>query len=280
MKKFRIYHPFYMAFYSKGLYRDVCFHWPGMGFQFLGLLVFLVSLAKGLALFSIVYAASADIKAELAVNDPVITISNGVATMKPKGPIAIQHPYFGGDFILLDPGGDTDRLGEIKQGIYLASDTLYIKLAEDRDAVEYDLSEFQDMAEGQSEIVIDRDSIESYMDVYVVFIIPVAVTFGFMILYFIYAFTMFGMGMVGVLFAKVWKADPPYTSMLRVAAISLAPAAVLDAALSISQLHMPHMELIKIVITLVYMNMAVKWCYAADEPDESGAQGDIWKKRK
>jgi len=261
MKRYRIYHPLILSFFSRRLYRDVCYNWRGAGLLTLALLSLVMSASKSYELYSIILGAAPEIRHVIKKEHVSIKVKDGVASVSPDRPITIDNPYSDGPFVVVDTEGITDRLDEIDQGIYLSKDTLYVKFRRDK-VEEYPLSGFKDT-------VVNADDIGRFLDFYVTYFFPIALLFGFGGFFFVNLVTAFGLGAIGLVFARIWKADPSFMTMLRLGCISLTPASMIESGLSVTHSFVQFQDLGAIIVSLVYMNLAVKWCYGRPAVEKS-----------
>jgi len=263
MNKYRFHHALIKSLYSKSLYLDVCKNWKGLGFSFIALIALVVSAARGYELYSVILKTAPEIRSVLKKERPVITIKSGKMTMVPDRPLVIGNPYSEGPFAVLDGSGKINWLEDMRQGIYLGPDTLYIVFRKDK-VESYDLSDFDDT-------VIDRTSIERYLDFYTMYFYPIALFLGFGGYFFEFCVISLGMGLAGLMFARVWKAEPDYVTMVRLGCVCLSPAALLESGLALTHENLPYEDLLFLIIPLIYLNVAVRWCYGKKQTEETSA---------
>ena len=92
MKRYSIFHPLVLSFFSKSLYRDVAKHWRGTGLLYLFIILALIwipSIIKGqLATSAWVDGDSKEITKQI----PAITISKGQVSTDVTTPYFIKDP--------------------------------------------------------------------------------------------------------------------------------------------------------------------------------------------
>src|ERR1700674_4152768 len=102
MRRFSIFHPLVLSFFSKPLYRDVGKHWRGTGLLYVFVvlaIVWIPTIIKGqLGISKWVDGDSKEITKQI----PAITISKGSVSTDVATPYFIKDPKNGTDIAIID----------------------------------------------------------------------------------------------------------------------------------------------------------------------------------
>src|SRR4030095_1761852 len=108
MRRYSIFHPLVLSFFSKSLYRDVAKNWRGTGLLYLLLILALLwipSIIKG----HLGFTSWGDNDAKgLTQQIPATTITNGHASTNVAQPYFIKDPKTGETLALIDTRDDSE----------------------------------------------------------------------------------------------------------------------------------------------------------------------------
>lgn len=219
MKRYSIFHPLVLSFFSKSLYRDVAKHWRGTGLLYLAQI-------------------------------PAVTISNGQVSTDATMPYFIKDPKTGANIAIIDTTGQYKTLEDTDAKLLLTkSKLIFSKSATETQT--YDLS-------GVQSFYVDRARVEGWLGIvgswFGPALYPLAVLFSFIFR----AIQMLIYALVGMLFVQILHANLSFKTLMRLAAISITPVLVLDLLLGLLAVHIPGWWLLGIVIALGYLFLAVK----------------------
>jgi hypothetical protein len=250
MKRYSIFHPLVLAFFSKSLYRDVAKHWRGTGLLYIFVILALVwipTIIKGQLGMS--RWVEGDSK-ELTKQIPAITISKGQVSTDVATPYFIKDLKTGTDIAIIDTSGTYNSLDKTDAKLLLTKS----KMIMSKSATEtqtYDLS-------GVQSFYVDRARVENWLAAarrwFVPVLYPLAVIFSFIfraIQILIYA-------LIGLLFANMLHAKLSYKTLMRLSAIAITPVLVLNLLFEFVPIRIPWWFLLGIVIALGYLFFAVK----------------------
>ena len=256
MRRYSIFHPLVLSFFSKSLYRDVGRYWRGTGLLYLLMILALVwipTIIKGqLVVSRWVDGDSREITKQI----PPITISKGEVSTDVPMPHFIKDPKTGTDLAILDTTGTVESLDNSEAKILLTKSKLIISKSGNRSET-YDLS-------GVQSFYVDRSHVESWLLTaktwFVAVVYPLALIFSFIfraVQILIYA-------LIGLLFARMLHANLDYKTLMRLAAIAITPVLLLNLLLEFVPIRVPWWSMIGIVIGLAYLFFAVKANAEAD----------------
>lgn len=258
MKRYSIFHPLVLSFFSKSLYRDVGKNWRGTGLLYLLLaiaLLWIPSTIKGHREF----ARFVDNDAKgITQQVPAITITNGQVSTDVPTPYFIKDPKTGSTLAIIDTTDNSPEVINTSVPVVLAKTKLIMR----KNAAE---TQVYDLA-GVKSFFVDRARVEGWLATarrwFFPALYPVAVLFSFVfraIQVLIYA-------LIGLLFARMLNANLDYKTLMRLAAISITPVMVLNVVVEFLPVHLPGWAVLGLIIELVYLFFAVKVNAEVDVP--------------
>jgi len=250
MKRYSIFHPLILSFFSKSLYRDVGQNWRGTGLLYLLVvlaLVWIPTIIKGqLGLSRWVDGESKEITTQI----PAITISKGQVSTDVPMPYLIKDPKNGTEIAIIDTTGEYETLENTNAKFLLTKS----KLIASRNASEtrsYDLS-------GVESFYVDRPLVESWLVTLRRLFIPVFYPLALIFSFIFRAIQVLVYALIGLLFARMLNANLDFKSLMRLAAISITPVLILNLLFEFLPVRIPGWTLIGIIIALAYLFLAVK----------------------
>ena len=250
MKRYSIFHPLVLSFFSKSLYRDVGKHWRGTGLLYLLVvlaLVWIPTMIKGhLGMSKWVDGDSKEITKQI----PAITISKGRVSTDVTTPYFIKDPKTGSDIAVIDTTGEYETLENTDAKLLLTKSKLIVS----KNATEtqtYDLS-------GVQSFYVDRARVEGWLAMLGRWFVPVLYPLALIFSFIFRAIQILIYALVGLLFARILHANLSFKTLMRLAAIAITPVLILNLILEFVPRHIPRWSLIGIVIALAYLFFAVK----------------------
>src|SRR6266550_5998622 len=127
MKRYSIFHPLVLSFFSKSLYRDVGKNWRGTGLLYLLLVLALVWIPTMIA-GQIGLSRWVDNDSKAITNQiPAITISNGQVSTDVTTPYFIKDPTTGEDIAIIDTTGQYETLANTNAKLLLTKSKLIVE---------------------------------------------------------------------------------------------------------------------------------------------------------
>jgi hypothetical protein len=250
MKRYSIFHPLVLSFFSKSLYRDVGKLWRGTGLLYLLMvlaLFWIPTMIKGHLEISRWVAGDSK---EITKQIPAITISKGQVSTDVTTPYFIKDPKSGATIAIIDTSGQYKTLDETDAKLLLTKSKVIISKSA-TETQTYDLS-------GVQSFYLDRARVESWLVTisrwFGLVLYPLAVIFSFIFR----AIQMLIYALIGLLFAQILHAKLDFKTLMRLAAIAITPVLVLDLLFEFVPVHIPRWSLLGIVIALGYLFFAVK----------------------
>ena len=219
-RRYTIIHPLFMSFYSKDFYRDVAQNWKNYAFLYL---LFLLALCSVMKTVKIHYDFSDFVTRHAPAyisQFPVVTFSNGKASIEADEPYFIKDPKSGEDIIIIDTKGQINSLNDTSAVLLLTETKLIIKKSDSETQV-FALSEIEDFR-------IDQDVIYGWLRIAQKWM--AVVFFPFLVLgSFVYRLVQVLIyGIIGMLFASILKTDIDFQSLISIAIMAITPVVILD----------------------------------------------------
>lgn len=219
MRRYGIFHPLALSFYSSSLYRDVAEHWTGTGFLYLLLLLALCWIPPIVKFHRTTSGVLDTLGPAVLQQVPTVTIKSGE--------VSIQEPQ---PYSVIVPGSDTPLLVIDTTGASTPENTqAFLLLTRNQLAVRKNPHETRlyNLA-GVQDLTLDRAAAERVLGFckrYLAFFsYPVALlgSYVYRILQaLIYA-------AIGLLFASLLKAPLEFPELLRLACVAMTPAVLAD----------------------------------------------------
>jgi hypothetical protein len=250
MKRYSIFHPLVLSFFSKSLYRDVGKHWRGTGLLYLLVvlaLVWIPTMIKGqLEMSKWVEGDSKEITKQI----PAITISKGQVSTDVPMPYFIKDPKSGATIAIIDTTGQYQTL-ENTDAKFLLTKSKLIMSKSTMETQTYDLSNVQSF-------YLDRARVEGWLVTVSRWFGPVLYPLALIFSFIFRAIQILIYALIGLLFAQMLHAKLDYKTLMRLAAISITPVLMLDLLFEFVPVRIPGWWLLGIVIALGYLFFAVK----------------------
>jgi hypothetical protein len=251
MRQFSAFHALYMSFFSKALYRDVGRQWNGIGFLYLLFLLAVAWLPTLIQLHVGLTRFAAEVAPNLLRDVPHITITNGVVETEPPGPHTFKDPETGKPFLIIDTSVDMPDLDELEgDTVYLTRSKLVMSRTRRAETRIHDLS-------GVKEFSLTREDVEGWVRLATSWgaIVSYPILLAFSWVYRIVQALLYGA--IGLAFAR--GASPPldYGTVLRLAAVAVTPAVLVDTVKDLAAVAIPYWWLICFLIAMVYLHFAV-----------------------
>ncbi|NQT36166.1 MAG: DUF1189 family protein [Planctomycetes bacterium] len=271
MKRYSIFHPLVLAFFSKSLYQDVGRNWKGVGALYLLLLMVLTWIPLLVQMQLAINGFVEDEAPSVTEQIPPIEIVNGQVSVDAPMPHVIRNPDTNAPVLVIDTTGEITSLADTEAKALLTKNTLWVEHNE-FETRSYDLAGVQRFSLNKQ---IVRQWLE-YLKWFPVVLFPLAVIFSF-----IYRMVLAAIcGLVGLAFASMVGARLEYRTLMRLAAIAFTPTIVLSTLFTLFGVTVPYWASICILLTLVYLFFAV-WANAEEEesyvpPEDDYVQLQEW----
>lgn len=256
-KQYRIYQIPLLAFFSRGLYRDVAHNWKGTAFGYLLLLLALCWIPATVGLHWAV-AEFVDQDAPKVVSQvPEVTIVDGEASIDAPEPYLIRDPDTGKVLMVIDTTGQITALADTEvMGLLTKNAVIFKKSA-------YETRNFS-LREVDS-FVLTQEKIYGWLDLGKRFLAPLLYPFC-VIGSFIYRILQALLyAAIGLLIARIVKTDLPYDGLLRLSVVAVTPAIIVATILTVAGIHPPMGGLWYFLATMAYLIFGIRAAKAEEE---------------
>jgi Protein of unknown function (DUF1189). len=265
MRKFTWWQALWLSFFSRQLYQSVARQWRGIGSLYLLILSILVVMPVTMEIRA-GYRSFIENDLPLYLDElPVLTIQNGTASTPEQRPYIINEKGTTDPFIVVDTSGKITDLEHTSAPVLITADRLYIRKS-DIETRSFDFSTFTD-------ITIDRSLIEAFLTTTSKFVLPltylILVTFAWswrITQAMVYA-------LLAGWFARKQGFSMRYPSFVRISAVALTPAILIDMLLGILGLPLPFAGVLFAVLEVMYLRFAIQSIaqLPADKHDDEGS---------
>lgn len=256
MKRYSILHVPVMAFFSKSLYRDVCFNWKGTGFGYLLLLLALcwipdmVKMHQSLSVFL-------DQEAPKVVDQiPEMTITAGKASIDEPQPYAVTTPDLAQALVVFDMTGQTKSLKDANTMMLITETEAIYKKSE----IETRTFSFRDI----KEFKLTRAMINGWLAIVKKWAAAAVYPFALAGSYVYRIVQLLLYAAIGLLFAEWCKSQRTYAQLLRLAVVAVTPCIILSTVLALTSLRLPLASLLFFLMTMGYLFFGVKAASAGE----------------
>ena len=257
MKRFSIFHPLYMSFYSAELYQDVGRNWKGVGLGYLLLAMALLQLPLAVKIhigFSKWVESGAN---EVVDKIPQINIRHGEVSTNVETPYFIPMPQDSASrtsaakyLAVIDLTGQYKSLEDVNTDLLLTKHSLIVR-NRPSEVRTYDLSAVESFS-------VDSARVHGWLNSSRFLVGPAF--YGFVLLFsFLYRVAQVALyAAVGIAFARSLNAALAYPALMRLAAVAVTPAMILNEVVDLTPVHIPMWSLLCLAMSLGYLYFGIK----------------------
>jgi len=260
MRKYGLFHPPVLSFFSKDLYIDVARNWTGTGIIYL---LMLLIITWGLITVRAHFATTALLNSEgraIAAKIPTMKLTKGKIAFEVEQPFIVNEPESDKPLIILDTTGQTTSLDDHPGVVMLVTETKMITRNQGK-VEEVDLSQLPDFKVDQQTL---QGWLESAGTIIVIVLLPI-----FLVTSIVYRLLQLILyALIAGAFASSAKLKLDFSTQMRLAAMALTPAIVLDTILWVGNIEMPFWWPICFFLTLGYLYFGIGAVAKAQPPDQ------------
>jgi hypothetical protein len=252
MKRFSVFHPLFLSFYSKPLYQDVAKNWKGGGFLSL-LIVLVLTWIPVMITVNAEVGAFLDREAPKYINQvPKISVEKGEARVDvPTMPYSIIDPSSGMELMVIDTTGRITSL-EQTPALSLLTKTKFMMRQEQRNEIRvFDLAAFEGLTLDSGRV---NGWVQAFKSGFAIIAYPFAVAGSY--LYRIVQALIYAL--IALIFARVLKVSLEYGALLQLALVAITPVLLLNTLRTVLGVPVPFAGLISFIVALGYLFLAVK----------------------
>lgn len=261
MRRYSVFHALPLSFFSDDLYRDVARSWRGIGLVYLVLLVALATLVVAIRMQIGLDRWVQGEARGLVEQVPRIVIRHRVVEVDAPMPYTIHDPKTGTPLAIIDTTGQVASLEGQEARVLVTSDQIHYRRSAAETRV-FQLSAWKDLT-------IDSERAGRWLRVLSTWAAPITGIFVFAGLFCFRLLQQLILAVVGLLAARVLSAALDFPALMRLSAVSLTPALLIEPLLDILGVKPRGFGWVWMVLVLVYMTWAVR----ANRPGPTNAPG-------
>ncbi len=249
-RRYGLFHPYALAFFSRAFYADVATHWRGLAFVHLLLVLLLAATAYTLHFQGLIDAFVSEQAPAIIAQVPQIMITDGTVHVAVAEPYTIHEPDSGRIFAVIDTTGEITSLRQTNALLLLTASRLAVRLGPE-DIRIIDLSPIAALQIDQAAVSQWLADIQAWSP-FILF--PLALGFSFIfrsiqaLLY----------GGLGVALAALQKTPIAYGAAVSVAIMAMTPVLLLDAGLMIAHIYLPLWGLLGFLLAVGYLVFGIR----------------------
>ena len=249
-RRYGLFHPYALAFFSRAFYADVATHWRGLAFAHLLLVLLLAATAYTLHFQGLVGAFVSEEAPAIIAQIPEIRITDGTVHVAVAEPYTIHEPDSGRIFAVIDTTGEISSLRQTNALMLLTASRLAVRLGPE-DIRIVDLSPIAALQIDQAAVSQWLADIQRWSP-FILF--PLTLGFSFIfrsaqaLLY----------GGLGVALATLLKTPIAYGAAVSVAIMAMTPVLLLDAGLMIAHIDLPLWGFLGFLLAAGYLVFGIR----------------------
>jgi hypothetical protein len=259
MRRYSIFHALPLSFFSGGLYQDVARSWRGIGLVYLMLLVALATLVvvirTQIGLDHWVHGEARGLTDQI----PRMVIRQRVVEVDAAMPYTIHDTGKGLPIAIIDTTGQITSLdGQVATVLVTADQVMYRKSAAETRV--FQLATVKDFT-------IDSARAGRWLGLLATWAAPVVTVFAFAGLFCFRLVQQLLLAVIGLLAARAMRAPLDFSALMRLAAVALTPALLVEPLLDILGVKPRGFGLIWNVLVVAY----IMWAVRANRPEPTAA---------
>lgn len=255
-RRYGLFHPYGLAFFSRAFYADVAAHWRGLAFVHLLLVMLLAATAYVIHFQSLVDRFIAEEAPAIVEQVPEIVITEGSVHVNVDEPYTIRQPESGRAFAIIDTSGEITSLRQTEATLLLTTSRLAVRLAPN-DIRTIDLRPIASLRIDQAAVVQWLGDIQKWAPV-----IMFPLTLGFAFLFRSAQALLYGG--LGMALAALRKTPLPYGAAVSVAIMALTPVIIVDALLVWTNTYLPLWGFGSFMLALGYLVFGIRSAARSD----------------
>lgn len=255
MRVYSFLHALYLSFFSRDLYRDVGRRWPGVGLLYL---LFLLAIAWLPLMFKLHFDFGRKLQQlapQLVKDLPRISVTKGVVDTDPPGRHEIKDPDTGKTFAIIDASIESINLDELPDDVIILTRSKFIMKQSDRRQTRIqDLSSVENFS-------MDRNDAERWLRAAGRWMAVLLYPFMLLGSYVYRIVQLLFYALIGLALAR---GAVPYPKLMRLTAVAVTPAVLVDTLVGLTPLEIPLWWLICFLVAMFYLDFALR---ALREPE-------------
>ena len=250
-RRFSFFHALSLSFFSKEFYVDVGRAWPGVGFAYLLFLLAVAWIPLMVRIHVGFQRFLANEAPKVVAQLPHIHITNGQVQTDPPGRHEIKDPETGKVFDIIDASVETLNLDEFPSDVVvLTSSKLVMKQSNQRQ------TRIQDLA-GVKSFSMTREDATRWLNLAGRWMAIVFYPFALLFSYIYRIVQVLIYAAIGIAFANAAKVGLSYPNLMRLTAVAITPAVLVDVLRDLSAIPIPLWPLLCFIIAMFYLHFAI-----------------------
>jgi hypothetical protein len=247
-KNYTAFQTLYLSFYSRSLYQDIR-NWKGLCLPYLLFLLMFYWVPEMMNMHRDVSEFIADEAPAFVEQVPVITITNGVASIKEPSPYTIYDRKNNSAFAVIDTSGQVTSLKNSPAHVLLTRTSLIVRKGGEETRTLL-LSDIGDATVTQKLIF---NWLEIFNNLFVAVLFPFALLLSFA--FHIVQAVM--LSFLGANFAKYFNVNLNFKALVRLSVVAFTPPIILEAVHAVLNIEYPYSTFLSFLIAAGYLLYAV-----------------------
>jgi len=251
VRRFSFFHGLSLSFFSKEFYVDVGRAWPGVGFAYLLFLLAVAWIPLVLRIHTGFQRFVANEAPKIVAQLPHVHIANGQVQTDPPGRHEIKDPATGKIFAVIDASIETLNLDEFPADVVvLTRNKLVVKQSDQRQTRIQDLSNVQSFS-------MTREDAARWLQFAGRWLAIVFYPFALLFSFIYRAVQVLIYAAIGIAFANAAKVGLSYPTLMRLTAVAITPAVIVDVLRDLATIPIPLWPLLCFIIAMFYLHFAI-----------------------
>jgi len=253
MSRYGYFRTFYMSFYSRDLYRDVAENWGAGVVLYLTLLLAISWLITMIVAHPLFRAGVSQFNQQITPQLPeVITIKKGIVTTPENRPYLIKDAKTQDVIAIIDTSGKYTSLEESHAALLITKDT-YAHTSDSN----YHKIEINTIPTNLN-LMITRAQVQQFIPKFMDWMLAIAFPFLLIasLLYRLLQSIVYAI--FGKIFAAISGQPLMYSTILKLAMVSITPAIVVCTVLQWAHFILPHIGLMYFALAMIYLIFAIR----------------------
>ena len=249
-RRYDLWHPYLLSFYSKPFYRDVARHWRALAFIHLLILVALTSVVFILHFQAIATAFVNDQAPAILAQIPPIDIKQGEARVAVDQPYRIYRKDGRTLFAVIDTTGQTRSLRQSGAMLLLTRSRLMAQIGSGASRI-IDLSPIDNLH-------LTRDDMAQWLQTSLRWAPVVLYPLMLFFTYCLRTVQILIYGAIGLVLASLMKSKISFGAAAAVAVMAMTPVILIDTLLMVFKIHIPLWNIVSFVVALAYLFFGIR----------------------
>lgn len=252
MKKYSAFKIPFLSFFSKGLYRDLCFNRKGTGIGYLFLLVMVISIPPVVQVHFAFSKFCREEAPQIISQLPQISFVHGEAVVDAPQPCVIKDPTTHKTLVIIDTTGKVTSLAGTDAVVLITRKEAIIRKNEVQ-SQSYNFTNFDSF-------VLTQDKLKGWLEIARKFLALALYPVMVIGLFFYRGTELLVYSVIAMLIASWLKLQQPYAPVLRLTSAAMTPSIIIGAVFDTAGVHLPAEGLVFFLLTVGYLYFGIREC--------------------